>query len=779
MTRELVVWDDRPAARWNEAYPIGNGRLGAMVFGGIQTERLQLNEDSVWYGGPRDRVNPEARFHVDRVRSLLMEGRVEEAELLALQTLRGTPRHQNPYQPLGDLTLEFSRSRERVEGYRRCLDLSTGIAHVSYRRGGRRYTREVFSSAVDQVLVVHLAVEGETGDEWVAVMLSRRPFEVRSGTLSPCQIYMEGQAGPDGVHYACVLEAVAPGGQVRALGDTVLVRGAREVTLLLAANTSFRCDDPKGECLAQLEAARAKGYTALRQAHVREHGELFGRVSIVLGKAGGASSGDSGAPAGTPALPTRARIERVRSGEPDPGLDALLFQFGRYLLMASSRPGSLPANLQGIWNESMTPPWESKYTININIQMNYWPAEVGNLPECHVPLFDHLERMRASGEVTAQRMYGCRGWVAHHNTNIWGDTAPTDATHRATQWPLGAAWLSLHLWEHYRYSGDRAFLEKRAYPLMKGACLFLLDLMRPDEHGRLLTGPSVSPENAYIMPDGTVGALCMAPAMDRQIVRELFQATIDAGRTLRVDAAFLDELRAALARVPPDRIGKHGQLMEWLEDYDEADPGHRHISHLFALFPGSQIDAEKTPQLFAAAKTSLERREAHDGGKGWGWSFAWMACCWARLGDGAKAMAHIARYRNECLLPNLLNEGGGYVQVDGTFGVTAAMAEMLLQSHGDAIVLLPALPPDWPDGEVRGLRARGGVEVGLVWRKHKLVEATFRAERGGNFKVRFSAKVNLSEVIGAQAERVACHPSGDSVVKVVLSPGKECTFAFV
>ncbi len=778
MTQEHVVWDVKPAARWNEAYPIGNGRLGAMLFGGFHTERIQLNEDSVWYGGPRDRVNPEARRHVDRVRALLMEGRVEEAEILALQTLRGTPRHQNPYQPLGDLTLEFPRSRQRVEAYQRSLDLHDGIARVSYQRGERRYTREVFSSALDQVLVVHLSVEGEVGDEPVTVMVNRRPFEMRSGTLSASQIYIDGQAGPDGVHYACVLEAVAPRGEVQALGDTMVVRGAPKVTLLLAANTTFRHDDPRGESVAQIEAARAKGYRAMREAHVEEHRSLFERVSISLG--GSETGGDDGSAAEEPveSLSTPARIERVRKGALDPGLDSLLFQFGRYLLMASSRPGSLPANLQGIWNESMTPPWESKYTININIQMNYWPAEVGSLPECHLPLFDHLERMRASGAATAEKMYGCRGWVAHHNTNLWGDTAPTDATHRATQWPFGAAWFALHLWEHYRYSGERTFLERRAYPLMRDASVFLLDLMRPDEEGRLLTGPSVSPENGYIMADGTVGSLCMAPAMDRQIIRELFRATIEAGRTLDLETDVSNELQSALERVPPDQVGKHGQLMEWLEDYNEVDPGHRHISHLFALFPGSQIDAEATPELFAAAKESLQRREAHEGGKGWGWSFAWMACCWARLGEGAKAMEHIARYRNECLLPNLLNEGGGHVQVDGTFGVTAAIAEMLLQSHTDEIVLLPALPPDWPDGEVRGLRARGGVEVGLVWRNGTLIEATLRADRDGAIKVRFPSGARVTQVAPVRGEQPALHSLGDTIVALHVSQGERYTLRF-
>lgn len=710
----LLLWYRKPATRWTEALPVGNGRLGGMVFGGASNERIQLNEDSVWHGGPRDRLNPDALHAMPEVRRLLFAGQAEEAEFLASHALTGAPRHLNPYQSLGELTLMFpGGQRGAPVEYRRELDLATGVVRVTYRVGDALLAREVFSTAVDQVMAVRL-IRDQPGAITLAARLSRRPFEVTSFAEGQNTVGLQGESGPGGVHYCAALRALAEGGRVRTLGDSVIVEDADAVTLLLAANTTYRCGDPAALTMEQLASAEAKPYAVLRAAHIADHQSLFSRVSFSLG------SDDR------PNLPTDERLERLRKGEDDPALAALYFQYSRYLLIACSRLGSLPANLQGLWNESMTPPWESKYTININTQMNYWLSEVCNLAECHLPLFDLIDRMRPSGRETARRMYGCRGFVAHHNTDLWGDTAPVDAGNRAPIWPMGAAWLALHLWEHFQYGRDEGFLRERAYPVMREAAEFLLAYLVEDREGRLVTGPSVSPENAYRLASGGTAALAMGPAMDIQITRELLMALLRAGEILGTDSSFREQLRSTLARLPQISVGKHGQIMEWAEEYDEAEPGHRHISHLFALHPGSQIDPHTTPELARAARQTLERRRAHGGGTGVGWSFAWMMCFRARLGEGDAAHSALQRYLAECTLPNLFNQAHGHVQIDGVFGVTAGMAEMLLQSHAGVVHFLPALPAAWQEGTVRGLRARGGLEVDITWSAGRAASAVLK-----------------------------------------------------
>ncbi len=725
-TRPMTLWYPRPATRWVEALPLGNGRLGAMVWGGGRHERLQLNEDTLYAGRPYDPTPPEALQALPEVRRLLFAGRYAEAEALADATMMGTPRKQMPYQPLGDLVLDFLEISD-LDAYRRELDLDRAVATTTFGSGWKlHHRREAFVSAADQCLVMRLGTS-EPGRVRVRVGLDSDHADAQVGADGRHGLLLQGRNGDafgieGGLRFAARLRVLARGGTTRHRGSRIEVEGADEVLLLLAGATSFRGSDdvggdPEAITLAQLEAAAGKSWEALLAAHESAHRQLFRRVEIDLGRT----------PDAIAALPTDERVARfARDGDPE--LAALYHQFGRYLLICSSRPGTQPANLQGIWNDLLAPPWESKYTININTEMNYWPAEANNLAECVEPLERMVSELARSGARTARRMYGAPGWVAHHNTDLWRATAPIDGAQWGL-WPLGGAWLLQHLWDRWDYSRDPAVLA-RIWPLFRGAAeFFAATLVEDPTTGAMVTAPSISPENLH--PHGA--ALCAGPSMDAQLLRDLFGQCIEIARRLGVDADLAARLEVLRGRLPPHRIGKAGQLQEWQQDWDMEAPeiDHRHVSHLYALHPSSQINVRDTPELAAAARRSLEIR----GDEATGWGIGWRLNLWARLGDAEHAYKVLAMLLSPSrTYPNLFDAHPPF-QIDGNFGGTAGITEMLVQSWGGSIFLLPALPRAWPRGRVSGLRVRGAAELELAWDSGRLQHALLRSARGGDYRL--------------------------------------------
>ncbi len=828
----------QPASKWPDALPVGNGRLGAMVFGAPGLDRLQLNEESIWDGEPnRDRNNPRAAAAIPRIRELLFAGNIAEAQALAVTDVLSIPRRMPCYQTLGDLHLDFSpmglAPDTTVDNYRLQLDLDTAIAKVTFRHNAVTYTREIFSSAPDQVIVMRLTAD-KPGALHLRVSLDR-PGSFQTKRATKDKLIMLGQALPvndnpgqpvkehqTGVRFHAALLAVPESGRILPAGsdaDTTLeIAGADTITLFIDCATSYRypahtgktsgidadvlTGDPEAMRAAvdrNLAQASRRSYADLRRRHIEDHQRYFRRAAISFG------------PDPKAAIPTDQRMAAIKASGEDLHLLPIYFQFGRYMLISSSRPGTLAANLQGIWNESVDPPWGSKYTVNINAEMNYWFAESANLAELHLPLFDLLHATLKPGALSAREIYRANGSVVHHNTDIWGDSGPIDALGGGI-WPMGANWLSLHLWDHYIYTGDLRFLSEQAYPALRERAVFLLDyLVRDPKTGHLITGPSCSPENAYQLPDGKSYNLCMGPTMDISIVRAVFWRLLESAAHLKslptdsrktavaADDDLLTRVRTAMSQLPPFQIGHDGRLQEWQVDYKDHEPGHRHISHLFGLFPGDQITVQGTPELARAARLVLDKRLAAGGGST-GWSRAWIINCMARLGDGEACYENILALLRASTRGNLFDVCGvkenSPFQIDGNLGAPNGFIEMLLQSHAGTpltppppgaaelqpatthiIRLLPALPKAWPAGSFRGLRARGAIELDLDWSNGKAVSAVLRPDTTGTHVIAPPPQQKIESVhTGGRQIKPELNPDGS--VRVQLKAGTTYKLSF-
>jgi len=733
-----TLWYLKPAEVWTEALPIGNGRLGAMIFGGVARERLQLNEDTLYAGGPYDPSNPEALENLPKVRALIAEGKYADAQALAQEKMMARPIRMPSYQTVGDLILNFGASAY-AQYYRRDLNIDTACASVKYSRNDVMLSRESFASAVDQVIVTRIAADKPGALDFHASFETPMPG---TATIDDGHLVLNGQNVSQWdieakLRFQARVAVISQGGKLELSDSEFIVTGADSAVVLVAIATNYRrfddvSGDPESTTRAQIKSASAKSFDALRAAHVADHQNLYRRVSLGLPL--------------TPAAeqPTDVRIKYSQTSD-DPWLASLYFNYSRYLLIACSRPGTQPANLQGLWNDKLMAPWGSKYTININTEMNYWPAEPGNLAECVRPLVELVKDLAVTGARTARVNYNARGWVAHHNTDLWRATGPIDGAQWG-MWPTGGAWLCKHLWDHYDYGRDRAYLAE-VYPLLKGSAQFFLDTLVADPSGKYrVTSPSISPENRH--PFG--GSICAGPAMDNQILRDLFANTIRAAEILGKDADFRRACAATRAKLPPDRIGKAGQLQEWMEDWDMEAPerDHRHVSHLYGLFPSEQISVRRTPELAAAVRKSLELR----GDLSTGWAIAWRINLWARLRDAEHTHSVLKLLLDPSrTYPNMFDAHPPF-QIDGNFGGASGMMEMLLQCVDGEIELLPALPKAWHSGNLRGLRARGGFEVQIVWRDGELVSAALYSAQGGVAQVRYRER--LQKVRVAKGKRV-------------------------